>query len=170
MPKAVSHEAKLECEAAVLEKFLGEVRVLREKLGPLLLQMAPSFAFDERVARGFLSMMRGMYEGALVVEPRNASWFGDEADELMKEFRVARVAADPARVVEAAVCGGWEGIRYWRLHGSPRMYWSAYSAEFLRGIAEAMKAGKSECWCVFDNTASGAALADALVLKEMLRG
>ncbi|MCV4633615.1 DUF72 domain-containing protein, partial [Escherichia coli] len=62
----------------------------------------------------------------LACEPRHPSWFTPEAEALMQDARVARVAADPARVPEAALPGGWSGLVYARLHGSPRIYWSAY--------------------------------------------
>ena len=167
MPKAVSHEAKLDCEAAILEKFLAEVRTLEKKLGPLLLQLPPKFEFDEKKANTFFTMMRELYDGPLVIEPRNASWFSGEANALLKEFKVARVAADPARVPKAATPGGWPGLRYWRLHGSPRMYYSAYSAEYLQTLASQINSSSGECWCIFDNTAGGAALPDALALKNL---
>ncbi len=88
---------------------------------------------------------------------------------MLARYQVARVAADPARVPEAAEPGGWAGLRYWRLHGSPRMYYSAYGAEYLEGLARAVQ-GDAEAWVIFDNTASGAALGDALELRELLRG
>ncbi len=88
---------------------------------------------------------------------------------MLARYEVARVAADPARVPEAAEPGGWAGLRYWRLHGSPRMYYSAYGVEYLDGLARAVR-GDPEACVVFDNAASGAALGDALALRELLRG
>ena len=169
IPKAISHEAKLICEPAVIEKFLTEVRVLANKLGPLLVQLPPKFEFAQKQAHVFFKIMRSLYDGALVIEPRNASWFTSEADALMKEFHVARVAADPARVPQASICGGWNGLRYWRLHGSPRMYYSAYSRDYLQALASEINGKKTQTWCIFDNTASGAALSDAMQLKELTK-
>jgi uncharacterized protein YecE (DUF72 family) len=84
---------------------------------------------------------------------------------------VARVAADPARVPAAALPGGYDGLVYLRLHGSPRIYYSAYPAEWLepisRTIAEEAARGIST-WCIFDNTALGAATTDALTVKSHL--
>ncbi|MNL84160.1 hypothetical protein D3C87_2120390 [compost metagenome] len=55
-------------------------------------------------------------------------------------------------------------MTYWRLHGSPVMYESAYDAEVLRALAGRL-AGAS--WCVFDNTKFGAATTDALALAAL---
>jgi uncharacterized protein YecE (DUF72 family) len=51
------------------------------------------------------------------------------------------------------------------------MYRSAYGPERLAPYAAALRrlAGEGRpCWCIFDNTASSAALGDALALREML--
>lgn len=82
----------------------------------------------------------------------------------MCAFRIARVAADPPRHPAASTPGGWRGISYWRLHGSPQMYRSSYDEPALR----ALQAASGETWCIFDNTTSGAAPADALRLQELI--
>jgi uncharacterized protein YecE (DUF72 family) len=105
----------------------------------------------------------------VVCEPRHPTWFEAEPGELLRCQQVARVGADPARVPEAADPGGWADLAYWRLHGSPRMYYSDYGTEFLTGLASKVSASAaSQIWCVFDNTASGAALGNALTLSDHL--
>ena len=61
---------------------------------------------------------------------------------------------------------GWPGLRYFRLHGAPRIYYSAYDGAFLRSLKLRLGAASSsgETWCIFDNTAAGAALENALDL------
>ena len=106
-------------------------------------------------------------------EPRHASWFTDTVDKILTGFSVARVAADPAPVARAALPGGWTGLVYLRLHGSPEMYYSAYTPDDLdrivADIRAAMRPGQ-ESWCIFDNTALGAATHDALDLSRRLAG
>jgi uncharacterized protein YecE (DUF72 family) len=48
------------------------------------------------------------------------------------------------------------------------MYYSAYGETFLARLAAALEQTADEAWCVFDNTASGAAASDALALSRML--
>ena len=80
--------------------------------------------------------------------------------------QVARAAADPAPVPEAAQPGGWTGLVYYRLHGSPEMYSSNYSAAYLDTLAQTLSSAVQAVptWCIFDNTALGAATANALDL------
>lgn len=163
LPKAISHEARLQRCGALLDRFRDEVAGLGRKLGGLLLQLPPSLVLEPRVADTFLAMLRRRFDCALACEPRHASWFGGAAERLWQRHGVARVAADPALGPEAAVPGGdttqW---RYWRLHGSPRMYYSSYDDGALDALAPRLRPGD---WVMFDNTAHGHALGDAARLQ-----
>jgi uncharacterized protein YecE (DUF72 family) len=173
MPKAITHERRLvDCDA-LLERFLGEAGALGGKLGPLLVQLPPSLTFDPKVVRAFFAGLRVRFDGAVVCEPRHASWFTARADEILREARVGIVAADPARAPGAERPGGDPGIAYFRWHGSPRIYYSNYEPERLAALAARLrKASKNgaDVWCIFDNTAAGAATANALELRGMLEG
>jgi uncharacterized protein YecE (DUF72 family) len=169
LPRALTHDARLVgCEAG-LDVFLAEVAALGPKLGPLLVQLPPKLAFEAPAADAFFAALRARTDSLLVCEPRHATWFSEEAGALLAARRVARAAADPARHPGAAAPGGWPGFAYWRLHGSPRMYYSSYGGEDLTALAAAMESHPAETrWCIFDNTASGVAAANALDLQGRL--
>lgn len=171
VPKSVTHEHRLlDCEES-LTAFLDEVAALGEKLGPLLVQLPPSLAYDASLAGAFFAVLRALHDGPVALEPRHATWFTPGVAAQLAEYAIARVAADPARVPEAAVPGGSHDLAYFRLHGSPRVYWSRYDDSWLdmlaAQVAEASRRTR-EVWCIFDNTAGGAALPNALELLERL--
>ena len=169
LPKEVTHQRKLVDCGEALKAFAEQVSGLREKLAIVLVQLPPKLAFDEAVARTFFNQLRGCCSARLACEPRNASWFAQAADDVLKSLHVARVAADPAICPEASVPGGWDELSYWRLHGSPVVYRSSYG-DRIGGYADRLKrvAEKAETWCIFDNTASSTAMGDALRLVEEL--
>jgi uncharacterized protein YecE (DUF72 family) len=171
LPKAITHKARFVDALPQLDAFLSEVAGLGRKLGPVLVQLPPSFAFERETVASFLSELRARFGGQIVIEPRHETWFDDSVDKMLVELRIARVAADPARVPEAATPAGFSQIVYYRLHGSPRIYYSAYSADYLERIGIALEehaARGSVVWCIFDNTALGAATRDALAVKSFL--
>lgn len=172
MPRQITHVARLAGSAAqpLLEDFLGEVAALGSKLGPLLVQLPPSLAFDANAASAFLDALRKRFAGIVVCEPRHPTWFESDAEQVLVHFRVARVAADPAPVPRAARPGGWGGFVYYRLHGSPRIYYSAYSEGYLETLARelTMACALAPTWCIFDNTAQGAATTDATSVVRRL--
>ncbi|MGQ9778643.1 MAG: DUF72 domain-containing protein [Bacillota bacterium] len=169
LPRTVTHTGGL-ATLGPLEEFLAQVAGLGPKRGPLLVQLPPRLAFVSARAENFFTYLRERFAGPVVCEPRHETWFGPEAEEVFRAFRVARAAVDPAPVPAAAAPGGWPGLVYYRLHGSPRMYYSAYSPSYLGALAErllAARADKAEVWCIFNNTAAGAATADALALMKI---
>ena len=171
LPRAITHEQRLVATDVLLDVFLDEISGLGGQLGPLLIQLPPSLAFDEDAAALFVEDFRARHAGEAVIEPRHPSWFTAGATALLSAARIARAAADPACVPEAAGPAAWNGMRYTRLHGSPRMYYSAYSPEYLARLASRLAdeaRGPGDVWCIFDNTASGAAAGDALSLARRL--
>ena len=171
VPRTITHTLRLAGVETELERFLSEVTSLGAKLGPLLVQLPPALSFDLSVAGSFFSALRERFDGDVVCEPRHATWFSSAADALLAASRVARVAADPALMPEAAGPGGWDGLVYYRLHGSPRIYYSAYDTPYLDVLARSLAghaARRVPAWCIFDNTAEGAATANALYLLNHL--
>lgn len=178
MPKRITHEAKLQNTGAMLLSFFGEIAGLNagphQKLGPVLVQLPPKLAFDDGVVREFLGTLRELHSGPIAVEPRHPSWFTGEADRLLREFDAARVAVDPPKGSPLAVEPGGSGaLRYRRLHGSPRTYYSEYDESFLTALAtqlraEALREPRRESWVIFDNTALGHATGNALRLQQLL--
>lgn len=172
LPRTITHEQRLLGALPLLDIFLDEVRGLGEKLAVVLVQLPPSLAFDQRRAAVFLRGFRARHDGGICLEPRHASWFEPAAQALLQRHRIARVAADPALSEAAALPGGDLSLRYTRLHGSPRMYWSEYDAAYLRATAARLqqeRAGGAATWCIFDNTAQGHAVPNALALLRILR-
>jgi uncharacterized protein YecE (DUF72 family) len=169
LPRAITHDRRLVDVAAPMHAFLDEVAHLQDRLAVLLIQLPPSLQFDPLVAGSFFGDLASRTSARLACEPRHSSWFEQEADALLVQHKIARVAADPARVPAAAVPGGWTGLRYWRLHGSPVMYRSSYQDRIDGYVDQIAAAAEVDCWCVFDNTASSVATGDALSLAEAIR-
>lgn len=171
LPRTITHERRLlDCEEP-LAAFLDQVHGLGEKLGCLLVQLPPSLGHDASLAGAFLAVLRALHDGPVALEPRHATWFTDAAADVMREYGVARVAADPALVPDAATPGGAADIVYYRLHGSPRVYYSSYDDEYLESLVVRIRdlsRRAGSVWCIFDNTASGSAMTNALQLVERL--
>ena len=156
-----------------LSEFFNAVAALGNKLGPVLIQLPPKLPFDEALARNFFITLRELHPGDVVLEPRHPSWFSASVDTLLQSFQIARVAADPPKGSElAAQPGGWPGLCYWRLHGTPRTYYSQYDNHWLGDFAERLhlleSRLESKLWVIFDNTALGHATANAVWLEDAL--
>jgi uncharacterized protein YecE (DUF72 family) len=170
MPREITHELKLRDARAPLVAFLSQTDGLAQKRGAILVQLPPSLSFDAEAATSFLELVREVYGGPVVCEPRHPTWFLPSATSLFDQYRVSRVAADPPPAPAAMVPAACPDVVYFRLHGSPRKYWSRYDGSFIAALAEAIRLPSSgSVWCVFDNTASGAAIENALEMDEQVR-
>lgn len=171
IPRQITHNRRLK-DPTLLDEFLAGVTELGDRLGPLLVQLPPSLPYQPDTAGAFFAALRERFAGYVVCEPRHPSWFSDQAEEHLAGFQVARAAADPAVTPEAAQPGGWTGLVYYRLHGSPEVYTSPYSNEYLDELAQLLsrRSASAIAWCIFDNTAAGFATRDALALIDKLSG
>ena len=169
VPRTITHERRLVDVAEPMARFLDECGGLGETLGPLLVQLPPSLKFDAGIVERFLVAWRKATTAATVLESRHPTWFADPTEALLRTFEIARVGADPAVVPAAAEPGGWPGLTYRRLHGSPAMYATSYDDGRLEPLAAriAGETGPVEAWCIFDNTQFGAATTDALKLMAL---
>ena len=170
LPKTITHVRKLvNCEVE-LDEFFEQATVLGAKLGVLLVQLPPKHVFDPAAAQIFFKAMSDRIGVEIACEPRHPSWFAPAADRLLISLGVSRVAADPSICEAAARPGGWRGLSYWRLHGSPVIYRSSYR-DRIQHFAEQLTADSAasrDVWCIFDNTASSEGAGDALRLSERL--
>lgn len=174
LPREISHSRKLVDGVGLLDAFVEQIEGLGSKLAVVLVQLPPSLAFDPDTASAFFETLRARLDPAIAIttEPRHPSWFVQPVDAFLADRHIARVSADPVIVSGGEGPGGWGGLIYRRLHGSPRIYYSAYDEPRLAALAQAIvreQAAGTPSWCIFDNTASGAALADALRLQSLLK-
>jgi uncharacterized protein YecE (DUF72 family) len=171
LPREITHTRRLIDVAEPLDRFLGEVASLGDRLGPVLVQLPPSLVFEAATADAFFAALRAAVAGDIVCEPRHPGWFEPDAEALLSAHCVARVAADPARVPAGGEPGGWPGLAYYRLHGAPRIYYAAYEPAAITAIAGRLAvhaAAGVPAWCIYDNTALGHATGDALATREAL--
>ena len=171
LPRTITHDAKLVGAKALVEDFLAGIEPLGEAADCLLVQLPPKLEFEPPRARAFLAHLRKVFPRSIALEPRHESWFAAGAGKLLADLRVARVAADPPPAADAIEPGGWAGLAYYRLHGSPRMYYSSYASEDLGRLSlrlRDLQEASIPTWCIFDNTTLGAGTTNALSLMKRL--
>ncbi len=152
-PRFITHVRRLrEVEAPLANFFASGLFALKEKLGPILWQFPPSFAFDPPLFEAFLALLPHDTAAALAharhcearmngrrlleidcnrplrhaVEIRNDSFVDPAFTALLRRYRVALVVADTA--------GKWPCFEdltadfvYLRLHGAEELYTSGYT-------------------------------------------
>jgi len=171
VPRSITHDSGLKNCRRELHQFLQETAGLGKKLAVILVQTPASLEFDRAVATRFFKSVTEASSARVAFEPRHPSWFEPRAQATLSDLNVSRVVADPAKCEGAGEPPQAARLIYYRLHGSPRMYYSAYSEEYLSNLSKQIKAlrkGSKEVWCMFDNTARHESWGNALHLQHLL--
>ena len=166
MPKQITHTSRLININEALSQFVEQVSHLREKLGCILVQLPPSLQYDRCIVENFFTELRSLTNATIVCEPRHISWEVSMASDTFEKYAVSPVLADPPKVNIASKSSSLRPI-YIRLHGSPVMYRSTYSSDYLKKLHVQItnwKESGRDVWCIFDNTADGAAFHNAYEL------
>lgn len=170
VPRSITHDAQMRDIDALLARFAGEVGELKHKLGCLLVQYPPKLGFHDETARDFFLRLEDTFGCMIACEGRHPSWFSDNATEVLRERKVTRVIADPAAGQPGPHVPTTNDL-YVRLHGAPRIYYSSYSQDYLDALVADLtvhSAAGRQVWCIFDNTAAGEAVPNALdVLRSL---
>jgi uncharacterized protein YecE (DUF72 family) len=175
-PQALTHAGTLaHTNSAVMDRFVSEIEGLGSKLSIVLVQLPPSLEFVSAQVESFFAQLRRRVSPtvAIACEPRHESWSSDAAAALLKDLEVSRAAVDPARWTQDAFPGGDLRLAYFRMHGSPRIYFSDYEPQRLTHLACQLHTAlqtSDRVWCIFDNTAHGHAIGNALSVQRALRG
>jgi uncharacterized protein YecE (DUF72 family) len=156
----LTHIKRLRGPAEPVDRFVGRVRGLGPKLGPVLLQLPPQLTCDaNRLAR---TLDRFPPEMRVAVEFRHESWFVDEIRELLTERGAALCLADRrGRLGPVWRTADWTYLRFHEGRATPRpSYGDAALAGWAARLA-ALWSPDEECWVFFNNDHRAAAPHDA---------
>ncbi|PKV62665.1 DUF72 domain-containing protein [Pontibacter ramchanderi] len=167
----ITHKRKFQEIEEPLQKFMSRYQLMGNRLGPVLVQIAGSFRFDNGIAGDFYHTLRELYpEQPFALEARHVSWFTDESFELMRDFKITSVIANAGKRFPGTEVTTTD-IAYLRLHGDERLYSSSYSDEKLERYAYMVKDwledGK-EVWVFLNNTILGNAVLNADRLRQFV--
>ncbi len=163
----ITHLKKLKDVDEALEKFLDRVRVLGDRLGPVVFQLPPRWHLDLDRLRSFLERLPE--KGSYAFEFRDPTWFREETYRALADrgasFCIYDLAGNESpRPVTS-------GMVYLRLHGPAGAYEGQYGGAALSAWARAIRGWRDagrDVWCYFDNDQAGYAPRDALRLRDLL--
>ncbi len=163
--RTITHIKKLRDIEESLSNFYSAISGLKEKCGPILIQLPPSLKFDLELFREFCEILDPLYKYAL--EVRHISWINDKVFEMLSNYNIAFCISDSAGRFPY-----YETITadfvYIRLHGPTKLYASEYSEEQIEQWAIKIKNWKKDAFIYFDNDFNGYAIKNAFMLKQKL--
>ena len=191
----ITHNKKLrDCEAPLANFFASGVLALKQKLGPILWQLPPQLAFDDKRLSDFFAILPRTTRAAAALATRHdarlkhAPYVAFDADRPIRYALEVRHDSfhDPRFPVvlrdhDIALCiadtaGKWPLLHditadfaYVRLHGEKQLYVSGYGPKALdRWAAHIESWGSRDVFVYFDNDVNVRAPYDAMNLAARL--
>jgi uncharacterized protein YecE (DUF72 family) len=169
--RAISHDERLQDVEEIWSEFMQRALSLGQLLGPILVQLPPSFHCDHACLDAFLQMALHLHPGLrLAFEFRHRSWFTTETYRLLARYRAAFCIADGIRYPRLNVITS--DFAYLRFHGRQPREAPCYTDGQLQKEAtyiEGLVRKDIDTYVYFNNDADAHAPANASRLKELLR-
>lgn len=171
----ITHRRRLVDTGDDLTTFLARAALLRDRLGPVLVQLPPGLHRDDALLSAFLADFAGAQEHLgkpirVAFEFRHRSWFAEEVFDLLREAHAAFCIADMPKL--AFPCRVTADFVYLRFHGAPDIYRSAYDEQTLARWAETLSAelrNGRDVFAYFNNDIDAHAVHNARQLRTLLR-
>ncbi|MFW9831522.1 MAG: DUF72 domain-containing protein [Candidatus Thorarchaeota archaeon] len=176
VPQDITHKLRLDVTRGAdkrMQEYLQLMNPLREasRLGPLLLQLPPSFDVNHMENLDtFLQTLPDEWEFA--IEFRHLSWMQDSTFELLQSHQVAYCIVDePLLPPRVEITAPFSYIR-WHGHGDKLWYYYLYSREELEAWVPRVQAIEKQCskpvYGYMNNHWHGFAARNCIELMELL--
>lgn len=164
-PKAITHFKQFHGTTDMISSFYATIRDgLQDKLGPVLFQFPPRFRYEEERLSRILAQLDPGFSN--VLEFRHPDWWCKDVYNRLRQQHISFCGmSHPDLPNEPIVTGP---VVYYRFHGVPELYRSAYSDAELSQFADYIKTQPEvrEAWCYFNNDAAVAAIPNAKTLIQ----
>ncbi|MCK4537049.1 MAG: DUF72 domain-containing protein [Desulfuromonadales bacterium] len=165
----ITHMKKLKDPGENVPVFLDRIKILGDKLGPVLFQLPPRWRCNRERLAVFLDSLPTGFRFAF--EFRDHSWLNNQTYELLANHNAAFCIYElngflsPRQITADFV--------YVRLHGPDGPYQGSYDSASLAGWSRTFSTwsaqGKS-IYCYFDNDQKGYAPENGQCLRNMVNG
>jgi uncharacterized protein YecE (DUF72 family) len=163
----ITHIKRLKDCDEPITNFMSRVRLLKEKLGPLLYQLPPGLHRDDTTLTTFLEKLPRDLKH--VIEFRHRSWLVDEVFDILRQYNVGLCVFDMPGLTSPQVATA--DFAYVRFHGSGSLYSSCYTDEELAGWAAkiaGLAGNPGSVYIYFNNDVAGYALQNASTIRDYL--
>ncbi len=166
-PRLITHYKKFSDCARLIDDFYKLITEgLKDKLGPVLFQLPPRYAYTDARLELIVKSMYKQFSN--VIEFRDASWWSPAIFNRLKKEKIIFCGIDyPGLPNDPVIINK---IVYYRFHGKPRLYYSAYKKKELNYIADSILKNKlpEKVYVFFNNTSTASAIKNAVTLKRYI--
>src|SRR5277367_4395907 len=176
----LTHVRKLRDPAEPVARLLGAASGLGPKLGPILVQLPPTFQADPGLLDACLKEFRGAWPAVrgdgpevlrIVVEPRHETWWTDEVRQILADHDAALCWADR---LDRPVTPLWRTASwgFLRFHEGSVDPWPRYGEQALQIWVDRIREAHlshADVYVYFNNDPGGAAVVNSAEFAALAR-
>jgi uncharacterized protein YecE (DUF72 family) len=165
-PQGITHYKLFLNSTELITEFYDVVNNgLQEKLGPILFQLPPRFSYSEEHLERIISNLNPAFKN--VVELRHNTWWRDDVYEAFAKHNITFVGQSHPALPDAIIQNS--PVVYYRFHGVPDLYKSAYADAALQKTADMINSNQQtkEAWLYFNNDIDVAAIENAKTMINL---
>jgi uncharacterized protein YecE (DUF72 family) len=139
---------------------------LQEKLACVLFQLPAQLTYSEELLKRIVHQLDPAFTN--VVEFRHSSWWQAGVYEVLSKHHISFCSISHPQLPNEVISN--TDVTYYRFHGVPQLYYSAYDHSFLQQVITAIKDAKQTkmAFVYFNNTAQTAAIQNAQFVKQLI--
>lgn len=166
-PRLIPHYKRFsECESYLDDFYSACSQGFKNKLGCVLFQLHPQIKYSEESLKNIISSLDISFKN--VLEFRDESWWNESVFKALKKQNIIFSGISYPKLPDALI--PTHSNLYYRLHGVPVLYKSAYPEKFLEEKFSGLSKSKiNEAWIYFNNTWGSAAIENARYLQNLFK-
>ena len=166
-PRLITHYKKFDDTRLLLTDVYNTIQNgLQEKLAAVLFQLPAQIIFSEELLKKIVDQLDPAFIN--VVEFRHSSWWQPKVYETLARHHIHFCSISHPQLPDDVVSN--TDIIYYRFHGVPQLYYSAYDKNFLQQVIAAIQNAKQtrQAFLYFNNTAQTAAIQNAQYVQQFV--
>jgi uncharacterized protein YecE (DUF72 family) len=172
MSRYLTHIKRLKEPEEPLERFFSVFEPMKDKMGPVLVQLPKLVKFDYDVAEHFYKLLATKYSAyKFAMEVRHESWMTTDSHLLMTKYNIAFVISHSGGHFPYSETITEKNI-YFRFHGPGTLYNTKYCDDDMKKYAKLfrkwLKQGH-ELWIFFNNDWYCYGIQNALTIEKLLK-
>jgi uncharacterized protein YecE (DUF72 family) len=149
-PRAITHYKKFIDSTELMSSFYETVnKGLKEKLGCILFQLPPRMAYTQEKIDHIISCLDPAFPN--VIEFRHETWWNDKVYKQLAKHNITFCGISHPTLPDDIIVNN--SLVYYRFHGTPELYKTPYTKDFLQHVAEEIKSKRKskEVFLFFNN-------------------
>ncbi len=166
-PKLITHFKLFKESERMLGDFYASIyEGLQAKLGCVLFQLPSRVPYSEEMLQRIVEVLDPSFDN--VIEFRDEGWWSEKVYKRLKKHNISFCGISHPELTDKVIKNN--SLLYYRFHGVPVLYKSAYEIDYVKKIAAEIKAAGriKDAYVYFNNTWGTGGITNGRQMQELI--